>query len=195
MEKKKKETIHILKKEVKKYTEKSTEGIIQENQDLLLEVFRGKIPRKKLRFKIEQRLADWQFKENFEDEKKHLKLYRISLLLRLEDIRQSLNNPNISDNDRFSKLYELGIHRSELRDVEQKIETSDDHKDLDIARKLWEGGDQRVRHEMAEYLKDISPGLSYDNLQKKLTLLVKKYDRIGNLPLPRKRIKEAKVFR
>lgn len=191
MEKKKKETIHILKKEEKKHTGKSTEGIIQENQDLLLEVLKGKIPRKKLRLKIEQRLAGWQFKENFEDEKKYLKLYRISLLLRLEDLRQSLSNPNISDNDRFSKLYELGIHRNELRHVEQKIETSDDHKTLDTARKLWEGGDQRVRHEMAEYLKDISPGLSYDNLQNKLILLVKRYDRIGNLPLPRKGIKRS----
>ena len=84
---------------------KSVQEIIQENHDLLLDVFQGEIPRQKLRLKIEQQFAGWQFKENPEDEKKHLKLYRVSLLLRLENIRQSLRNPNISDNKKFFRIF------------------------------------------------------------------------------------------
>lgn len=67
-----------------------------------------------------------------------------------------------------------------MRDLGQRIETLDDHRALDIARRLWEEGDQRIRDEMAEYLKEISRELSHDNLQKKLMPLVKKYDRIWN---------------
>jgi len=173
---KKKDIIHILVQARKEPPKKSTEGIIQRNQDLLREVFKGQIPRRKLRLNIERRLAHWKFKESFEDENKHLGLYRISLLLRLEDLRQYLSKPNISNEDRFLKVSELGIYGSKLRDVEQKIETLDDHRALDIVRKLWQDGDQCVRIEMAEYLRDISAELSYDNLEKKLMPLVKKYD-------------------
>jgi hypothetical protein len=56
-----------------------------------------------------------------------------------------------------------------LRDVEQRIEILYDHRVLDIARRLWDEGDQRLRDEMAEYLKDISLELSHDNLQKNLS--------------------------
>ena len=178
MKKKRKDIIHILAQERKEPPEKSTEEIVRKNQGLLREVFNGKIPRRKLRLNIERRLAYWKFKDSFEDEKKHLGLYHISLLLRLEDLRQYLNRPNISNEDRFLKVCELGVYGSKLRDVEQKIATFDDHRVLDIARKLWQDGDQRVRIEMAEYLRDISPELSHDNLEKKLMPLVEKYDRI-----------------
>jgi len=186
MRKKKKDMVRILAQERNEPPEKSTEGIIQRNRDLLREVFKGKIPRRKLRFKIEQALADWQFKRGFEDEKKYLRLRRISVLLRVEDLRQHLSKPDISNAHRLFKVCELGVCRSELRDVEQRLETSDDHRALDITRRLWEEGDQRIRDEVAEYLKEISPELSYDNLQKKLMPLVKKYDRTWNHRLPSK---------
>ena len=175
---KRKNIIHILAQERKEPPRKSTGEIVRKNQDLLREVFKGKIPLRKLRFKIEERLAHWKFKESLEDEEKHLRLYRISLMLRFEDLRQYLSRPNINNEDRFLKMYELGAYGSKLRDVEQKIETFDDHRALDIARKLWQDGDQCVRIEMAEYLRDISPELSHDNLEKKLMPLVEKYGRM-----------------
>jgi len=192
--KRKKDIIHILAQERKEPSERSTEGIIQRNQDLLREVFAGKIPRRKQRFKIEQALADWQFKGGFEDEQKHVRLRRIALLLKLEDLRQHLSKPDISDDNRFFKVCELGVCRSELRDVEQRIETLDEHRALDIARRLWEEGDQRIHDEMAEYLKEVSPELSHDNLQKKLMPLVEKYDRMSNPRLPRKRMRGANAL-
>ncbi|HUU41193.1 MAG TPA: hypothetical protein VMW42_09640 [Desulfatiglandales bacterium] len=167
-----------LREQKKNVSEKSVEEIIQENHDLLLEVFQGKIPRQKLRLKIEQQLAGWQFKESAEDEKKHLRLYRVSLLLRLENIRQSLRNPNISDNKRFCRIYELMAHRNELSGVEQKIEIHDDHKVLNSARKLWEESDRKVRQEMAEYLKCMSPEFSCDTIHKKLSSFVAKHGRV-----------------
>ena len=191
MKKKKKDIVRILAQERNEPPEKSTEGIIQRNQDSLREVFKGKIPRRKLRFKIEQALADWQFKGDLEDEKRHLRLRRISLLLRVEDLRQHLSKPNISNEDRLFKVCELGVCRSELRDLGQRIETLDDHRALDIARRLWEEGDQRVRDEMAKYLKEISRELSHDNFQKKLMPLVKKYDKISSPRLPRKTTRGA----
>ena len=97
-----------------------------------------------------------------------MRLRRISLLLRVEDLRQHLSKPNLSNEDRLFKVCELGVCRSELRDLGQRIETLDDHGALDIARRLWEEGDQRIRDEMAEYLKEISRELSHDNLEKKL---------------------------
>ncbi len=158
-----------------KVSEKSVEGITQRNRDLLLEVFQGKIPRKKLRLKIEQHLADWEFRENLEDEKRYLKLYRISLLLKLENIRQSLQKPSISDNKRFCKAYELMVNRNELSAVEQRIEAYDDHKALDRAKKLWDESSGKVRQEMAEYLKCISPELSCDTIHQKLLSLAAKH--------------------
>lgn len=163
------------REEGEKLSEKSAEGVIRRNRDLLLEVFQGKIPKRKLRFKIEQKLADWQFSENPEDEKKHLRLYRISLLLKLENIRQSLKKPSLSDNKRFCKVYELMVHRNELSGVEQRIEAHDDHKALDRAKKLWDESSEEARKEMAEYLKCISPEFSYDTINQKLSLLVDKY--------------------
>ncbi len=176
--KKKKDIIHILAEERKEPPEKSTDGIIQRNQDLLRGVFKGKIPHRNLRFKIEQALAGWQFKGGFQDEKKYLRLRRISILLRFEDLLQHLSRPNINNDDRFFKVCELSVCRSELLDIEQRIETLDDHKALDITRRLWEEGDQRLRDEMTEYLKNISPELSHNNLQKKLMPLVEKYGKM-----------------
>lgn len=151
------------------------ERITQRNRDLLLEVFQGKIPRRKLRLKIEQHLADWQFRESLEDEKKYLRLYRVSLLLKLEKTRQSLQKPNISDNKRFCKVYELMVHRNELSAVEQRIEAYDDHNALDRAKKLWEESSGKVRQEMAEYLKRLSPEFSCDTIHQKLLSLAVKH--------------------
>ncbi len=194
MKKNEKDIVHILAQERKEPPVKSTEGIIQRNQDLLRALFKGRIPRRNLRFKIEQALAGWQFKAGFEDEKKHFRLRHISILLRLEDLRQHLSKPSISNDDIFFKVCELGVCRRELRDVEQRIETLDDHRVLDIARRLWDEGDQRLRDEMAEYLKEISLELSHDNLQKKLIPLVEKYDKMLSPCLPRKRMREAKAL-
>jgi hypothetical protein len=168
----------ILRKQEKKVSEKSVEGIIQRNRDLLLEVFQGKIPKRKLRFKIEQKLAKWQFSENPENEKKHLRLYRISLLLKLENIRRSLKKPSLSDNKRFCKVYELMVHRNELSGVEQRIETHDGHKALDKAKKLWDESSGKERKEIAAYLKCISPEFSYDAIHQRLSSLVAKYSGI-----------------
>ena len=194
MKKKQKDIVHILAQERKEPPEEPTEGIIQRNQDLLRALFKGRIPRRNLRFKVEQALAGWQFMGGFEDEKKHFRLRRISLLLRLEDLRQHLSKPSISNDDIFFKVCELGFCRNELRDVERRIETLDDHRALAIARRLWEEGDQRLRDEMAEYLKEISLELSHDNLQKKLIPLVEKYDRMLSPCLPRERMRGAKAL-
>jgi len=100
MKKRKKDIIHIFTKGPKQPSKNLTEEIIQSNKDLLHELFKGKIPRKDLRLKIEQKLAYWQFKKYFDDEIEYLRLFRISLLIKFENIQQSINMPNISNDDR-----------------------------------------------------------------------------------------------
>ena len=74
-------------------------------------------------------------------------------------------------------------HRNELSGVEQKIETHDDHKILNSARKLWEESDRKVRHEMAEYLKCMSPEFSCDTIHKKLSSFVAKHERVRDIAI------------
>jgi hypothetical protein len=59
--------------------------------------------------------------------------------------------------------------------VEQRIEAYDDHNALDRAKKLWEESSGKVRQEMAEYLKRLSPEFSCDTIHQKLLSLAVKH--------------------
>jgi hypothetical protein len=212
------EKIRELIDEDKEPSEKPPKQVLKENEALLLELFKLKnisqLINSNYRYKIEQLYFSYPGVHTADDAKKYLALYRVWLLLRIDETKKPIKfkkyqNPNYNSGE---QLYSLASYRTELRHCEhdlgkfdaitdwrhtmksaagQKIRHQPKNeqykKALMIADEKWSGGDKRIRHRMAEYLEKKFPELSHRRLQKELTPIAEKYGRNYDPKAPRKK--------
>ena len=201
MEKDFDETVSELIKDYCEPSEKPDEQILIENEDLILEHFQAgnlkSFKNSKYRYKIEQAYFTYPEVNDDEQAKKYLKIYRLWLLLRINQQKENFSNPHF---DKVELAYHLSSYRRELSNTEWEIDNFDERLDwlhrikcsaggrkwhelknsqydeaCKLAQEIWAKGDTCIRHEMATYLKNKFPKLSHKTLQKRLTPIAEKY--------------------
>jgi len=206
------ENISEIIEDYSELSEKPDELILNENEDLILEHFQvenlASFKSSNYRYEIEQAYFTYPKVNDAEQAKKYLKIYRLWLLIRINQQKENFSHPHL---DKIELAYNLASYRSELRKTEWELENFDKRVDwlhqikcsagiqkrheprnkryreaCQLAEKMWAAGDGRIRHKMATFVISKFPELSYRKLQNLLTPIAKRYDKLYDPKAPRK---------
>jgi hypothetical protein len=192
------------------------EQIIEANKYLLLEVLQLRDVSQINLYQMERYIFSDSEPKAASDFKEELKVYCIYFMLQILKRKANLQNP---EKDHLHNIYLLAEFRARLGIALHDLKNFDSETDwrhqlksrygidkrweqqkreyeqaCGLASKLWSEGDNRLRHEMVEYLKGKYPTLSDRTLKNKLTPLAEQFEKIWN-PQNARRRKFKQPFR
>jgi hypothetical protein len=138
------ETISEIIKYYSEPSERPDEQILTDNEDLILTHFEPKglisFINSNYRYEIEQAYFTYREVKDAEQAKNYLKIYRLWLLIRINQKKENFSNPHLN---KIELAYNLASYRSELRTTEWELENFDKRLDWLHRIKCLAGGQKR----------------------------------------------------